>query len=408
MLLYPCKNSLEENSGIDEHMMSSNKAERFEQIEHQPRALTITSISLTNFRNHQDLVIRANNQQAIVVTGANGSGKTSLLEAISLLVPGRGLRQSALADLKHRAPNIEHEAWAIAATLRGLWGTFSLGTGNDPRKDKADKRIVHIDGTQMRGQNQLAEHVAMAWMTPEMDRTLADGPSARRKLIDRLAYSFDPAHNSRVHRYEKALRERLRLLCEGNRDDAWLGALENDMAQTGVAIAAARLHLLADLQSHIDETQSAFPRALLALEGTVENGIATQPALLVEDRLRADLALSRQNDAQTGTCAVGPHRSDLLVTHAKHGCPAHLCSTGEQKALLIAIMLAYLRTLARHRGYTPIFLLDDIAAHLDESRRQALFEEIGAIGAQTWITGTDLNLFRPLLGNAAHIQMGEH
>lgn len=386
-------------------------------VEHTPRdaptrsstaPLWIKRISLANFRNHGDLSVETTaHSQNIVVTGPNGSGKTSLLEAISLLVPGRGLRQCALAEIKRRSSTAETPAasWAVAANLRNPWGTFSIGTGSDPNKNATDKRAVHIEGMPVRGQARLAEHVAMAWLTPDMDRILSDGPSARRKLIDRLAYSFDPAHNGRVHRYEKAMRERLRLLREGIRDPAWLEGLENDMAQTGVAIAAARLHLLADLQNRIDETQSAFPRALLAIEGTVETRIEASPALLVEDRLRRDLAQSRNDDAATGTCSVGPHRSDLTVIHATHRSPAGQCSTGEQKALLIAIMLAYLRTLTKHRGFTPIFLLDDVAAHLDEKRRSALFEEIQTIGAQTWITGTDAAHFSPILPRACHIQM---
>lgn len=372
-----------------------------------PDCLTIERLSLANFRNHGALSIDTHRgRQIVVVTGPNGSGKTSLLEAVSLLVPGRGLRQGALADFKRRASATPSaESWAVAADLRGPWGSFSIGTGPDPNKAGTDKRIVHIDGRQTRGQNSLAEHVAMAWITPDMDRMLSDGPSARRKLIDRLAYSFDPAHNGRVHRYDKAMRERLRLLREGGRDAIWLESLENEMAQTGVAIAAARLHLLADLRRCIEETLGAFPQALLALQGVVESGVESSPALLVEDRLREDLARSRREDAETGTCSVGPHRSDLIVVHATHRSPASQCSTGEQKALLIAIMLAYLRALARHRGFSPIFLLDDIAAHLDETRRLALFEEILTIGAQTWITGTDLSPFSSILSHARHVKM---
>lgn len=401
------KGSPENNNDTDENHAAYREKEEYDKNK-SAQTLAIESISLTNFRNHRDLVVKAApDKQTIIVTGPNGSGKTSLLEAISLLVPGRGLRQCALADLKLRAPDATPKTWAVAAHMNGRWGNFSVGTGNDPRKDAADKRIVHIDGVQMRGQTVLAENIAMAWITPDMDRTLADGPSSRRKLIDRLAYSFDTAHNGRAHRYEKALRERLRLLREDINDKTWLDALENEMAQTGVAIAAARLHLLAELQYHINATRSAFPRALLAIEGAIESGIATAPALLVEDRFRADLAQSRTEDAETGTCSVGPHRSDLLVTHEKNKSPASLCSTGEQKALLIAIMLAYLRTLTKHRGFTPIFLLDDIAAHLDENRRQTLFEEITSIGAQTWITGTDISQFRHALAHATHIQMND-
>jgi DNA replication and repair protein RecF len=261
---------------------------------------------------------------------------------------------------------------------------------------------VHIDGKNIRGQNALAERVAMAWITPDMDRILAEGPGPRRKLLDRLVYSFDPAHGGRVHRYEKAMRERMRLLREGIADANWLGVLEDEMAQTGVAIAAARRHMIRQLRTAIAETSGLFPRADLALKGIAEEALETSPALPVEDMLRAALARTRGEDAQSGTCAAGPHRSDLAVIHRAKNCPADLCSTGEQKALLIAIMLAYVRTLARHRQMMPLFLLDDIAAHLDDVRRAALFEEILSLGVQAWLTGTDAEPFADLLPQAQH------
>lgn len=337
-----------------------------------------------------------------MLTGANGSGKTNILEAISLLVPGRGLRRAALGDLQ----SLHHPApWAVAVEMQTALGPLSIGTGRDPAPNspqESDRRIVLIDGRPVRSQQVLADHVALTWITPDMDRVLADGPSARRKLLDRLVYSFDPAHAGRVQRYEKALRERLFLLREGGRDAAWFAALENNMAQTGVAIAAARRQILHQLQRAVNETVSVFPLADLALSGLAENLLDTSPALLVEDRLRAELAHSRATDAQTGTCAIGPHRSDLLVTHRAKACPAALCSTGEQKALVIALMLAYVRALSLTRDSVPLLLLDDITAHLDTLRREALFEEILTLGVQAWMTGTDPFQFAPLLKNAAH------
>ena len=238
-----------------------------------------------------------------------------------------------------------------------------------------------------------------------MDRVLAEGPSARRKLLDRLVYSFDPAHSGRVNRYEKALRERMRLLREGSRDATWLTVLEDEMAKTGVAIAAARRHLLSQLRGAIEETSSVFPRADIGVSGIAEDALESNPALLVEDMLRLELAAGRDDDAQSGSTSAGPHRSDLLVMHRAKNCPADLCSTGEQKALLIAIMLAYLRTLMRHRQMLPIFLLDDIAAHLDDIRRGALFEEILALGVQAWLTGTDAAFLTSLLPDAQHLDV---
>jgi DNA replication and repair protein RecF len=203
-----------------------------------------------------------------------------------------------------------------------------------------------------------------------------------------------------VQRYEKAMRERLRLLRDGSADAAWLAALENEMAQTAVAIAAARLHLVRRLRAGIASGGDVFPRADLAVVGTAEDMLETQPALLVEDALRAAFARSRSADAQHGTCAVGAHRSDLRVTHSAKNCPAELCSTGEQKALLIAMMLAYVRLLTERRGFAPLFLLDDIAAHLDDTRRAALFDEIADLHVQAWMTGTDRNDFAHMEGRA--------
>jgi len=370
----------------------------YETIEEIPIALAVGKITLAQFRNYHDLCLEFRHEP-VVLTGPNGSGKTNLLEAISLLVPGRGLRRAALAELQNQnAP----EPWAVAADLATPLGTLQIGTGRDPEESDGERRLVHIDGKNVRNQHTLNEHVAMAWITPEMDRILAEGPGTRRKWLDRLVFSFDPAHGGRVHRYEKALRERLRLLREGPADAAWLNALEDEMAQTGVAIAAARKHLLRQLRTAIAETTGEFPQADLALKGMAEEALEDQPALPVEDKMRAALARTRGEDAQSGTCATGPHRSDLAVTHRAKQTPAEFCSTGEQKALVVAIMLAYTRTLTKVRQMAPLLLLDDIAAHLDDVRRIALFEEIRALGVQAWLTGTDPEPFAPFLPFVQH------
>ena len=377
--------------------LSESRIPRSESLIPKPEStFSITTLSLANFRNYDDLWL-ALAPEPVVLTGMNGSGKTNILEAVSLLVPGRGMCRAAPTEWQNHHQSLP---WAISATLDTPRGDIKIGTGRDPEMPYGERRVVHIDGRAVKSQQTLAEHVAMAWITPDMDRVLADGPSARRKLLDRMAYSFDPAHAGRVHRYEKALRERLRLLRDGVADAAWLSALEDDMAQTGVAIAAARLHLLRQLQTGIADTQSAFPQADLTLTGLTEEGLSKEPALLVEDKLRAALARTRGDDAQSGTCAIGVHRSDLAVIHRTHHCPAELCSTGEQKALLVAIMLAYVRTLAQTRGMPPLFLLDDITAHLDSLRRAALFEEILSLRVQAWLTGTDTSFFKPLLPHA--------
>jgi len=363
-----------------------------------PSALTLGKLTLAHFRNYEDLCLSVE-PAPVVLTGPNGSGKTNLLEAISLLVPGRGLRRAPLNELQNQN---EKEPWAVAAELATPAGALQIGTGRDPEENEGERRVTHIDGKNVRNQHALAEHVAMAWITPEMDRLLAEGPGARRKWLDRLVFGFDPAHNGRVHRYEKALRERLRLLREGPADAAWLNALEDEMTQTGVAIAAARKQLIRQLRTAIAETTSEFPQADIAVRGLAEDGLESEPALPVEDKMRAALARTRGEDAQSGTCAIGPHRSDFQVIHRAKACPAELCSTGEQKALMVAIMLATTRTLKEARGMAPLLLLDDIAAHLDDVRRAALFDEIRALGVQAWLTGTDAEPFVPFLFDAQH------
>ncbi len=359
-----------------------------------PAALAIGKLSLFSFRNYTEVRIHCD-AAPIVLVGANGGGKTNLLEAISLLAPGRGLRRALLADLQNRT--LSSEPWGVAADLDTPDGPLVIGTGRAPCSEGTqDHRLVHINGQPARSANALAEPIALTWITPEMDRLVGEGATARRKFLDRLVYSFDPAHGARVRRYDKAMRERLRLLREGRAEAVWLAGLESDMAQTAVAIAAARLHMIRHLRTVLAESDDPFPRPLIAARGTAEDQLTDHPALQVEDTLRAAFARARSDDAQHGTCAVGAHRSDLRITHRAKNCPAESCSTGEQKALLIALMLAYVRLLTIQRDMAPLFLLDDIAAHLDSCRRAALFDALRALGCQAWLTGTDQDDFAAL------------
>jgi DNA replication and repair protein RecF len=366
-------------------------------------SLSVARITLSNFRNYPTLRLSLG-EAPVVLTGLNGSGKTNLLEAVSLLVPGRGLRRCALADLQSR---VFVEPWAAAMDVRTEAGVLSIGTGRADAANDSDgeKRLVHIDGKPTRGQNLLAEHIAMAWITPDMDRLLGEGASARRKFLDRLVFSFDPAHGGRVRVYEKAMRERLCLLREGSRDALWLAALENEMAQSAVAIAAARREMIVRLRAAIAESGDVFPHAEIDVRGTAEDMLDNAPALPVEDALREAFARSRETDAAHGTCSVGAHRSDLHVVHREKKCPAETCSTGEQKALMMALMLAYVRLLADVRRMTPLFLLDDCAAHLDDFRREALFDEVLSLKCQAWFTGTDAETFASLVPHAQMFQV---
>jgi len=372
--------------------------------------LSVSRLRLTGFRcyesAHLDLDARS-----VVLTGPNGAGKTNLLEAVSLLAPGRGLRGARLEEMDRHdgadgngapAP-ADGEGWAIAASVNTGAGTVDIGTGHRP--DAANRRIVRIDGKPSRSQTSLAEHVSAVWLTPQMDRLFTDGASGRRRFLDRLVFGFDAAHAGRVSGYEHTMRQRAKLLRNGTADTVWLDTLESDMAERGVAIAAARRELAARLANICATPIGPFPGAALAVSGSVESWLDDGPALAAEDNLKRALRESRSQDAVAGGAAVGPHRSDLEVRHLAHGMPAALCSTGEQKALLIAIVLANARLQTAEQGRVPLLLLDEVAAHLDAGRRETLFEEIAGLGAQAWYTGTDRAVFEPLGDGVQHVSV---
>jgi DNA replication and repair protein RecF len=365
-------------------------------------AYALRRLSLTAFRNYPALRLDVA-AQPVVLVGPNGGGKTNILEAISLLSPGRGLRRASLADLQSR----QSEApWAIVAEIDNPAGFATLATGLDPEASGLPKRLVRVDGKPARNQSVFLEQLNLSWVTPELDRILAEGQSARRKLLDRLVYGFDPAHAGRVTRYEESMRERLRLLRDGPAEPAWLNALEDVMATSGTAIAAARLQMAQQLNAQMAQVKGAFPAAELQLTGLVEESLRQNPALVTEDVLRMKLAAARNYDQQSGTTSMGPQRSDLTVIHRPQNMPAELCSTGEQKALLITIMLCHAQLLRQWRGVTPLLLLDDIASHLDAVRRDALYEWLLAAGSQFWLSGTETALFSGLQGKAQffHVQ----
>lgn len=384
---------------------------------------SVRRLTLNGFRCYRALRLTPD-PRPVVLVGPNGAGKTNLLEALSYLSPGRGLRGAKLSAVAHRAggagepaanepgDSASHSAghsaghsadqWAVAADLMGPDGPVSLGSGwSDPGPDGTgrERRAVKIDGAAAHAQSALAQHVGMVWLTPEMDRLFSDAPAGRRRFLDRLVYGLDPDHAARVQNYDSSRRERTRLLRAGGGEPSWLAALERNMAGHAVAIAAARLDFLARLANALRGADGPFPRPEIAVTGLIEEWLATMPALEAEERYQARLAADRRRDAEAGS-SEGVHRSDLAVRLGVGGMQAALGSTGEQKAALIALVLAHARLLASLRGGVPILLLDEVVAHLDAARRAALFEEILALGAQAWMSGTDRTLFAPL-GDAA-------
>lgn len=351
--------------------------------------LSVRRITLTNFRSYASVDVAASGAP-VVLAGPNGAGKTNLLDALSLLSPGRGLRGSRLGDHTRRGPSAISEAlWAVAASVaRGSEG-YEIGTGLTQNQG-SERRQVRLNGAAAPSSADLGDVVQMLWLTPAMDRLFIESASGRRKFLDRLVLGFDAGHARAATRYETAMRERARLLKFGPRDPAWLDGLEAEMAEAGTAMALARRETVARLNRALAERAGAFPAAQLSLDND-DTG---------ED-LGARLARARIRDAEAGRTTVGPHLVDLAVRHTQKRIDARECSTGEQKALLISIVLADARELSRARdGLCPLLLLDEIAAHLDSTRRAALFEEILALGAQAWMTGTDLDMFQPLRSRA--------
>ena len=364
--------------------------------------LAVQRVALTNFRSYARAELEVESVP-VVLAGANGTGKTNLLEAISLLSPGRGLRGAKLTAIQRKSPadtggNAIPQLWAVSAVLSRQESAWQIGTGLLPSNGAAlPRRVLHLNEAPAESAD-LAELLPMLWLTPVMDRLFLEGASERRRFLDRLVFALDAAHAKRVTRYERAMQERLRLLKDGMRDRVWLDGLEETMAEAGVAVTAARLHIIDALNAELESRggDGAFPCAHLALSETVMDA----------PRLQAALSAARERDSESGRTGVGPHLTDLEVRHTIKRADARDCSTGEQKALLISIVLAnaWLQK-KRHDGIAPLLLLDEIAAHLDASRRAALFEEILALGAQAWLTGTDKSLFKALEGHARFVSI---
>jgi len=358
----------------------------------------ITRLTLTNFRNYAALSVELR-PGAVVLTGDNGAGKTNLLEAVSLLTPGRGLRRAPYAEVAREGGD---GGFALHARLDGPAGPVEIGTGVLGGEAGENGRRVRINGAPARSAEDMLEWLRVVWLTPAMD-SLFTGPAGdRRRFLDRLVLAIDAGHGQRAIDYEKAMRGRNRLLAEGSRDGAWFDAIETQMAETGTAIAAARAELVRLLAAMIARLpgDSPFPQAEIGLAGELEAAVGAMPAVDAEERFRRALAAGRERDRAAGRTLEGPHRSDLVVRHRPKAMPAELCSTGEQKALLVGLVLSHARLTGEMSGLAPILLLDEIAAHLDAGRRAALFSILEELNCQAFMTGTDAALFSSLAGRA--------
>lgn len=359
--------------------------------------LRLTRLMLRDFRSYAALDLRFGGRIACIA-GPNGAGKTNLLEAISLLGPGRGLRGARVAELGRRQDG-KPLPWAASGRFDSPAGDFDLGSGTPP-DGPAERRIFRLDGEAVRAQGELSGRVAAVWLTPQMDRLFQEGASGRRRFLDRLVWALEPSHAREVAAHDNAMAQRNRLLAEGRADPAWLTGLEDAMARHAVAASAARRSLAQQLNLSLSDPASALPPARLDLLCPIAEALGGEPALAVEDRLRADLAANRRRDAAAGGSAVGAHRADMTLFHIPKAQAADLCSTGEQKALLVAVVLAHAALIAATRGFAPLLLLDEATVHLDLERRQALFATLLSLPAQAFLTATDSEVFRPLRGHA--------
>jgi len=355
----------------------------------------VTRIALSRFRSYRAVTVEPQ-ADLVALVGLNGAGKTNVLEALSFLTPGRGLRRATLAEA---AFDQGDGGWAVSATVEGPYAETVLGTGIDGGDPDVRSRQCRVDRVPVGSAAAFADHIRVIWLTPAMDGLFLGSAGERRRFLDRLVLAVDAEHGTRVNALERSLRSRNRLLEEISADPAWLDAVEHETAELAVAVAAARAETVRRLAGLIEATKdpaSPFPWALLALDGAIEAAVLERPAVTVEDDYRTVLRENRSRDRAAGRTTHGPHLSDLLAVHGPTGSPAERCSTGQQKALLIGLVLAHARLVAGMAGFTPIVLLDEVAAHLDPERRAALYDALEVLGSQVWMTGADPHAFEAL------------
>ncbi|MCD2184094.1 DNA replication/repair protein RecF [Rhizobium sp. GN54] len=357
-----------------------------------PHKVTLFSLKLHDFRNYATVALGLDSRH-VVLTGANGAGKTNLMEAVSFLTPGRGLRRASYADVaREGAP----AGFSVFAAIDGMQGEVEIGTGTEAGEEGQSRRL-RLNGTAARSVDELLDHLRVVWLTPSMDGLFTGASSDRRRFLDRLVLSLDPEHGRRAADFEKAMRGRNRLLSEPRPDARWLDGLELQMAELGVAMALARRELVGLLADLVEASrdEGPFPTSTMALTGFLDD-VLDRPAYEIEEIYAATLRDGRFRDAAAGRTLDGPHRVDLMIRHREKDMDAARCSTGEQKALLVGIVLAHAGLVAGMTGHAPVLLLDEISAHLDEGRRAALFDRVDALGGQAFMTGTDRAMFEAL------------
>jgi DNA replication and repair protein RecF len=367
-------------------------------------AARIRRLTLTNFRNYHATAVGIE-QRLLVLVGPNGAGKTNILEAISFLTPGRGLRHATLEDVAFSEGD---GTWAVAAEVEGALGLVTLGTGIDPPgiEMKPTSRRSRIDREPVTSVSAFADHLRVLWLVPSMDALFTGPASDRRRFLDRLVLAIDAEHSARVSALERALRSRNRLLEEPRPDQHWLDAIEHETAELAVAVAAARSQIVGLLSDALAARHDPmFPSAEIALDGWMEALVRTYPAIEIEDRYRIVLRDNRERDRAAGRTLDGAHVTDLKVTYAAKAVAAREASTGEQKALLIGLVLANAELVARLTGFAPVLLLDEVVAHLDPSRRAALFDALDRLGSQVWMSGADPAAFSSVAARAQVIEV---
>jgi DNA replication and repair protein RecF len=366
--------------------------------------MPVRRLTLSNFRNYHAASLEID-AAMVVLVGANGAGKTNLIEAISFLAPGRGLRRATLDEVAFSEGD---GSWAVAAEVEGALGLATLGTGIERPADEGAtiQRKCRIDREPVGSAVAFADHLRVVWLVPAMDALFAGAPSERRRFLDRLVLAVDAEHASRVSALERSLRSRNRLLEEPRPDPHWLDAVEHETAELAVAVAGMRVETVRRLETVLTgRNGSAFPPADIALDGWMEQLIPAHPAVEIEERYRTILRDNRARDAAAGRTLDGPHLTDLKVVYASKAIPAADASTGEQKALLIGLVMAHAKLIAEMIGHAPVLLLDEVVAHLDPARRAALHGELAQLGTQVWMTGADPALFAEIADNAAVIEV---